>query len=118
MSDFLSAVLHPTRARTTGRAGWVTLVGLVLVPLLVGGLLVWALWEPDQRLSRIEAAVVNLDQPVTVNGQTVPLGRQLAAGLVIGISEREGGGAWRPSDNVSLIVSNGRRCSPYRRSRE
>ena len=82
MSDFLSAVLHPARARTSGRAGWVSVVGLVLVPLLVGGLLVWALWRPDQRLSRIEAAVVNLDQPVTVNGQTVPLGRQLAAGLV------------------------------------
>lgn len=82
MSGFLSAALRPERARSSGRPGWVTVVGLVLVPLLVGGLLVWALWQPDQRLSRIQAAVVNLDQPVTVNGQTVPLGRQLAAGLV------------------------------------
>ncbi len=82
MSGFLSAALRPERARSVGRPGWVTVVGLVLVPLLVGGLLVWALWQPDQRLDRIRAAVVNLDQPVTVNGQTVPLGRQLAAGLV------------------------------------
>jgi beta-lactam-binding protein with PASTA domain/tRNA A-37 threonylcarbamoyl transferase component Bud32 len=32
---------------------------------------------------------------------------ELAAGLVIGIGEREGGGAWRPGDDVTLIVSNG-----------
>jgi putative membrane protein len=52
------------------------------VPLLVGGLLVWALWQPDERLDRIQAAVVNEDMPVEVDGQLVPLGRQLAAALV------------------------------------
>lgn len=82
MSEFLSDVLHPQRARSSGRPSWWTAVGLVLVPLLIGGLLVWALWKPDERLDRIEAAVVNQDEPVTVDGQTVPLGRQLAAGLV------------------------------------
>ena len=82
MSEFLSDVLHPERARATGRPSWLTVVGLVLIPLLIGGLLVWALWKPDERLDRIQAAVVNQDEPVTVDGQTVPLGRQLAAGLV------------------------------------
>ena len=82
MSEFLSAVLRPERARAAGRPGWLSAVGLVLIPLLIGGLLVWALWKPDERLDRIQAAVVNQDEPVTVNGQTVPLGRQLAAGLV------------------------------------
>lgn len=61
---------------------WYTLVGLVLVPLAVGGLLLWSLDNPSARLDRMTAAVVNEDQPVTLDGKTVPLGRELAAGLV------------------------------------
>jgi putative membrane protein len=57
-------------------------VGIVLVPFVIAGVLVWALWNPQDRLDSMQAAVVNNDQPVTVNGQTVPLGRELAAGLV------------------------------------
>ena len=41
-------------------------------------------WHADDRLGRVQAAIVNDDQPVTLNGQTVPLGRQLTAGLVEG----------------------------------
>ncbi len=82
MSELLATVLRPERARATGRPTWLTAVGLVLIPLLIGGLLVWALWQPTDRLNRIQAAVVNQDQPVQVNGTTVPLGRQLAAALV------------------------------------
>lgn len=72
------------RVRFAHRATWLTVVGLVLVPLVVGGLLTWALWQPTDRLDRITAAVVNLDEPVEVDGQLVPLGRQLAAALVTG----------------------------------
>lgn len=61
-----------------------TLVGLLLVPLVVAGLLIWALWNPADRLDSVKAAIVNHDEPVTLNGQTVPLGRQLGAGLVSG----------------------------------
>ncbi|WP_426623710.1 YhgE/Pip family protein [Leifsonia sp. McL0607] len=70
------------RMRSDKRVTWLTIVGLVLVPLVIGGLLVWALWNPTERLGEVKAAVVNLDKPVTVNGQVVPLGRQLAAGLL------------------------------------
>jgi len=70
------------RIRTEKRVTWLTVVGILLVPLVIGGLLVWALWNPTERLSDVKAAVVNLDQPVEVNGQTVPLGRQLSAGLL------------------------------------
>ncbi|OIQ77904.1 hypothetical protein GALL_403960 [mine drainage metagenome] len=82
MSKLQETLLRPERARSGGRVTWFTVLGLVLVPLTVGGLLTWALWQPTQRLSRMDAAVVNLDTPVKVNGQTVPLGRQLAGGLV------------------------------------
>jgi putative membrane protein len=70
------------RMRSDRRVTWLTIVGLVLVPLVIGGLLVWALWNPTERLGEVKAAVVNLDKPVTVNGQVVPLGRQMAAGLL------------------------------------
>ncbi|SDH28691.1 putative membrane protein [Leifsonia sp. 98AMF] len=70
------------RMRSDKRVTWLTIVGLLLVPITIGGLLVWALWNPTERLHDVKAAVVNLDQPVTVNGQTVPLGRQLSAGLL------------------------------------
>ncbi|AZZ56744.1 YhgE/Pip domain-containing protein [Rathayibacter iranicus] len=72
------------RPRGVKKVSGVTLLGIVLVPLVIGGLLVWALWNPTERLDRITAAVVNEDTPVEVNGQTVPLGRQLASGLVTG----------------------------------
>lgn len=78
------SIMHVERVRFPRRATWLTVVGLILVPLVVGGLMTWALWNPTQRLDQITAAVVNLDEPVTVNGQMVPLGRQLAAALVTG----------------------------------
>lgn len=78
----LSALFQPERPRSGGRGTWFTVLGLVLVPLTVGGLLTWALWQPAERLDRMTAAVVNEDAGVQIDGQTVPLGRQLAAGLV------------------------------------
>ena len=84
MTTILDDLLHPQRVRSAGRGTWLTVLGLVLIPVLVGGLLVWALWQPAARVDRIAGGVVNLDEPVQVNGQTVPLGRQLAAALVTG----------------------------------
>ncbi|MFJ8893340.1 YhgE/Pip family protein [Leifsonia sp. NPDC102414] len=83
------------RMRTDRRVTWLTIAGLLLVPLVIGGLLVWALWNPTDRLSDVKAAVVNLDQPVQINGQTVPLGRQLSAGLLNG-----------KSDNYSWVLTD------------
>ncbi|KKI22700.1 MULTISPECIES: YhgE/Pip domain-containing protein [unclassified Leucobacter] len=75
--------MTPDATATAGRRmTWRTVLGLVLVPLTVAGLLLWGLWNPDDRLGEMQAAVVNLDEPVTVNGQMVPLGRVLAGKLV------------------------------------
>lgn len=70
------------RLRAGRTIGWRTILGLVLVPLTVAGVLLWGLWNPTERLDTITAAVVNLDEPVTVDGQTVPMGRLLAAELI------------------------------------
>lgn len=71
--------LRPEPFRNPWRA-----VAVALLPLMILGLLISALWNPQDRLDTVKAAIVNLDEPVTVEGQMVPLGRQLAAGLVSG----------------------------------
>ena len=65
---------HPAR--------WYTLLGLVLVPLLVAGGFLVAGLNSDSRLRTVQAAIVNLDEPVTMDGQYIPMGRQLTANLV------------------------------------
>ena len=71
------------RARAS-KVTWVSLVGLILVPLLVAAGFLWATWNSDTRLDRVQAAIVNNDEGTTLNKQFVPLGRQLAGGLVNG----------------------------------
>ena len=92
--------LRPEPFRNPWRA-----VAVALLPLMILGLLVSALWNPQERLDTVKAAIVNLDEPVEVDGQPVPLGRQLAAGLVsggdttgTGSSEEVGAAAVPPSD--------------------
>ncbi|MGD7789111.1 YhgE/Pip family protein [Propionibacteriaceae bacterium Y1700] len=63
---------------------WRALAAAFLVPLLFAAGFLAATWKSEDNLKRVEAAVVNLDEPVTINGQMVPLGRQLAGGLVTG----------------------------------
>ena len=72
---------NATRALGNGPLSWKTWVALIAVPLLVMGLLTWAFWSPDTDHHTATAAVVNNDEPVTVNGQTIPLGRELAGDL-------------------------------------
>ena len=80
--------LQLERANSSRRISPWSLVGLVLIPLLVAGGFLWANWNSDTRLTRVQAAVVNLDEMVKVNGQPVPLGRQLAGGLVADNDDR------------------------------
>ncbi|WP_432559451.1 YhgE/Pip family protein [Granulicoccus sp. GXG6511] len=70
------------RASHDKPVGWRSLLGILIVPIIVALGFLGATWHADSRLHRAEAAVVNLDEMVELNGQPVPLGRQLAAGLV------------------------------------
>ncbi len=72
------------RADGSRRVGLWSLVGLLLVPLVLAGGFLATTWKSTDRLDRVQAAVVNLDEPVKIDKQTVPLGRQLAGGLVDG----------------------------------
>lgn len=86
------------RARSRNPVTWLTLLGVLLLPAAVGGILVAALNDPTQRLDSMTAAIVNLDEPVTIDDQPTPLGRQLASGLVEGSDDFD--------SNLSWIISN------------
>ena len=86
------------RSRTRRPVTWITLVGVLLLPVIIGGLLVAALYNPAERLDNMTAAIVNDDEPVEIDGQVAPLGRQLTAGLVTGSDD--------VSSNIDWTISN------------
>jgi putative membrane protein len=86
------------RSRTRRPVTWITLVGVLLLPVVIGGLLVAALYNPAERLENMTAAIVNDDDPVELDGQVVPLGRQLTAGLVTGSDDVD--------SNIDWTISN------------
>jgi len=86
------------RARSRKPVTWLTILGVLLLPVLIGGVLVTALYNPTERLDAMTAAIVNDDVAVEVQGQTVPLGRQLTAGLVEGSDEADSNLTWTISN--------------------
>ncbi|HEY0239002.1 MAG TPA: YhgE/Pip family protein [Friedmanniella sp.] len=91
------------RADGSRRVGLWSLVGLLLVPLVLAGGFLATTWKSADRLDRVQAAVVNLDQPVKIGKQTVPLGRQLAGGLVDGAS---GSGDQKSDTNFAWVLTD------------
>ena len=91
------------RADGSRRVGLWSLVGLLLVPLVLAGGFLAATWKSTDRLDRVQAAVVNLDEPVKIGKQTVPLGRQLAGGLVDG---KTGDGDAKADTNFSWLLTD------------
>jgi putative membrane protein len=86
------------RARSRKPITWLTILGILLLPAAIGGILVAALQNPTERLDSMTAAIVNLDEPVEIDGQTTPLGRQLASGLVEGSDDLD--------SNLTWVISN------------
>ncbi|WP_431866980.1 YhgE/Pip family protein [Microbacterium paraoxydans] len=86
------------RARSRKPITWLTVLGVLLLPAAIGGILMAALYNPTERLDSMTAAIVNLDEPVEIDGQTAPLGRQLASGLVEGSDDLD--------SNLTWVISN------------
>lgn len=86
------------RARSRKPITWLTILGVILLPAVIGGILVVALYDPTTRLDTMNAAIVNEDEPVTIDGQYVPLGRQLSAGLVEGSGDADSNLTWTISN--------------------
>lgn len=90
----LNPFTHASR-RAGGSVGWRTWTGLILVPVLIVGVLAWAFWAPMSQHGAAKVAVVNNDEPATINGQMAPLGREMAAKLV---NNTESGYSWEMTD--------------------
>ncbi|GAB3811000.1 YhgE/Pip domain-containing protein [Tessaracoccus terricola] len=88
--------MRPESTVTGRKVGLPALIALVLVPLLaVGGLLALVNGNGEER---VQAAVVNLDEAVTVGDQYIPMGRQLAAAIM----DREGSNiSWTLADQAN-----------------
>lgn len=54
---------------------------VVMVPLLYGALYLWSNWDPYGRLGEVPVAVVNEDQPTTVDGRELNAGAEFVAQL-------------------------------------
>ncbi|RBP62498.1 putative membrane protein [Brevibacterium sanguinis] len=83
------------RANSKRPVTWVSFLGLVLIPIIVAAGFILATWKSGDRLDSIDAAIVNADEGAEVDGQTVPLGRQLTSGLV---SEEDTAINWEITD--------------------
>ena len=94
--------MRPEGTKPGRKVSWPVLIALFLVPLLVAGSLLGLVGTRDD--DNITAAVVNLDEPVTVDDQPVPLGRHLAGGLVGGATEHTVDGQDLP--NISWVLSD------------
>ncbi|SMX98061.1 putative membrane protein [Brevibacterium sp. 239c] len=70
------------RANSKRPVTWLSLFGLVLIPIIVAAGFIMATYNSTDRLDTIEAAIVNNDDGAKVDGKTVPIGRQLTSGLV------------------------------------
>lgn len=70
------------RMRQNRSLSWVSIVGLMVMPLLIVAGLALTTWNSGNRISNISAAIVNNDQPVTINGQSVSMGRELSSAIV------------------------------------
>jgi len=84
-------------AQRRRRAPVLAATAVVLVSTLLAGAALVGLSgtgraTADTGASRVTGAIVNLDEPVTIDGQLIPLGRQLAAKLVGGEAADVSGG--------------------------
>jgi putative membrane protein len=67
---------------TSSRMSRIALIALMLVPVLYGGLYLWANRDPYATLNQVPAALVVADTGATVNGKEVNLGREVADEIV------------------------------------
>src|SRR5690625_2801122 len=90
-------ILCPIRPR------FVIFMVVVLVPVLAAAGFSYTVASATERMDDVVAAVVNHDEPAEVDGQTVPLGRQLAAALVEGEGTEE---TFGESQNFTWVMTN------------
>ena len=75
--------------RKRNRAVRIAIGAIACIPLIYGGALVWSNQDPTHRLDEVPAAVVDLDQPVATDGDTVAVGKSVAKNLLDDDSDQD-----------------------------
>ncbi|GAA1949202.1 YhgE/Pip domain-containing protein [Microbacterium aquimaris] len=70
------------RRLTATRMSVLALIALVAVPVLYGGLYLWANQDPYGRLDQVPVALVDADTGATLNGESVDYGADVAENLL------------------------------------
>ncbi len=94
------------------------LAGLLLVPLLAVGGVLAGVWDFQDNLRRVEAAVVNSDEMVHIGDRPVLLGRQLTADLVDSGSTRNFTWVIADEESASAGLASGRFAAVVRIPRD
>ena len=75
------------------------LIGTLVLPMLLGGLILWSLADRAEHSDRVPTAVVNLDKPVIQKGQQpIYAGRLLASGLTSPRTQSDTSLGWELTD--------------------
>ncbi len=76
------------------------LVGTLVLPMLLGGLILWSMADRAEHSDRVPTAVVNLDKPITEKGQQpIYAGRLLASELTSPRTETDTTLGWELTDS-------------------
>ncbi|MDQ1129957.1 YhgE/Pip family protein [Microbacterium sp. SORGH_AS_0888] len=95
-----SMLLAELRRLTSTRMSILALVALMCVPVLYGGLYLWANQDPYGRLDQVPVGLVVADEGATVDGQTTNFGDQVADNLV-----EDGSFDWQRMDAATAAAA-------------
>ncbi len=65
----------------TNRKLLVSIVAILFIPIMYGGMLLWAFWDPYQQLDDLPVAIVNNDQGAVLDGKTYEIGEEFVKNL-------------------------------------
>ena len=65
----------------TNRKLLISIVAILFIPIMYGGTLLWAFWDPYKHLDDLPVAIVNNDQGAELDGKTYELGKEFVKKL-------------------------------------
>jgi putative membrane protein len=59
-----------------------SIIVMVFMPILYAGMLLWAFWDPYEKLDELPVALVNEDRGAVLDGESIQLGEELVQQLI------------------------------------
>ena len=56
----------------------ISVIGILFIPIMYSGMLIWANWNPYSHLDTLPVAIVNNDVGAELDGEKLQLGNELA----------------------------------------